>query len=166
MAPLSQTKISISSRNYYRRNKQKRLIVHKCPHCSYETTGPKQSIKAHIWSKHTPENERPFQCPHPGCNRGFASWATLNKHTTKHHNTELPSNIKKQKIIAFIVINILTNKYNRIKKYKDHKIINMKKLINNEYSFSLQEILYDDINRYIILKPYTRNDILTIINNK
>ena len=29
--------------NYYRRNKEKRFKVHKCPHCNFETTGPKSS---------------------------------------------------------------------------------------------------------------------------
>ena len=29
-------------------------------HCNYETTGPKSALMAHIYSKHTPENERPF----------------------------------------------------------------------------------------------------------
>ena len=30
---------------YYRRNKETREKVHKCPHCDYETTGPKQALK-------------------------------------------------------------------------------------------------------------------------
>ena len=72
--------------SYYRRNKMKRFRVHKCPHCQYETTGPKQALKAHIWSKHTPEHERPFQCPCSNCNRGFASKANLKKHITNSHN--------------------------------------------------------------------------------
>ena len=37
---------------YYRRNKETREKVHKCPHCDYETTGPKQAITAHIFAKH------------------------------------------------------------------------------------------------------------------
>ena len=48
---------------YYRRNKKLRLNIKSCPHCNYETTGPKSSLQAHIWAKHTPENKRPFQCP-------------------------------------------------------------------------------------------------------
>ena len=52
--------------NYYRRNKE-RFNVKCCPHCNYETTGPKSALMAHIYSKHTPENERPFQCPCIDC---------------------------------------------------------------------------------------------------
>ena len=56
-------KTSNHNTNYYRRNKLEKFNVHTCPHCNYETTGPKSSLQAHIWSKHTPENLKPFQCP-------------------------------------------------------------------------------------------------------
>ena len=69
--------------NYYRRNKEQRFNVKQCPHCNYETTGPKSALQAHIWSKHTPENERPFQCPCSLCDRGFSARANLNKHILK-----------------------------------------------------------------------------------
>ena len=66
--------------NYYRRNKEKRFKVHKCPHCNFETTGPKSSLQAHIWAKHTDEKDRPFQCPCDSCDRGYSARANLHKH--------------------------------------------------------------------------------------
>ena len=171
MGSLSTAKNSTYSRNYYRRNKEERLVVHKCPHCQYETTGPKQCIKVHIWSKHTPENKKPFQCPDSKCYRGFASWATLNKHVTKYHKITLPKNIKKKQIFA-IIPNIIYNTHykinihNRINQYKKYKIINMKKLLNHKYEFSLQNLFYDEANNYISLTTYTRNDIIENYWNK
>ena len=52
--------------------------------------GPKSSLKAHIWSKHTAEDKKPFQCPCHTCNRGFAARANLIKHVRKEHNIILP----------------------------------------------------------------------------
>ena len=75
--------------NYYRRNKEERFNVLRCPHCNYETTGPKSSLQAHIYSKHTPENERPFQCPCNVCERGYAARANLQKHICKNHDTTM-----------------------------------------------------------------------------
>ncbi len=92
-------KTSNHNTNYYRRNKVEKFNIHKCPHCNYETTGPKSSLKAHIWSKHTPENEKPFQCPCLKCTRGFASRANLHKHILKQHNIKIP---KRRKVFSFI----------------------------------------------------------------
>ena len=80
------TKTKNHNTNYYRRNKAERFNVLSCPHCNYETTGPKSALQAHIWSKHTLEHERPFQCPCSGCHRGFSARANLNKHILKQHN--------------------------------------------------------------------------------
>ena len=79
------TKTKNHNTNYYRRNKAERFNVLSCPHCNYETTGPKSALQAHIWSKHTLEHERPFQCPCSGCHRGFSARANLNKHILKQH---------------------------------------------------------------------------------
>ena len=75
--------------NYYRRNKEQRFNVKCCPHCNYETTGPKSALLAHIYSKHTPENKRPFQCPCTECERGYAARANLKKHLIKNHDTNM-----------------------------------------------------------------------------
>ena len=80
MATATYIKTKNHNTNYYRRNKLEKFCVHKCPHCNYETTGPKQCIQAHIWAKHTPEHKKPFQCPCGNCNRGMASRANLKKH--------------------------------------------------------------------------------------
>ena len=61
MAPLTTyEKTDRHNTNYYRRNKVERFCVLSCPMCSYETTGPKSSLKAHIWSKHTAEEKNLF----------------------------------------------------------------------------------------------------------
>ena len=87
--------------NYYRRNKEERFNVKCCPHCNYETTGPKSALIAHIHSKHTPENERPFQCPCIDCDRGYAARANLQKHICKHHNTNMKVFNKNSFLILF-----------------------------------------------------------------
>ena len=92
--------------NYYRRNKAQRFNVKCCPHCNYETTGPKSALQAHIWSKHTPENERPFQCPCGDCNRGFSARANLNKHILKQHNVTMPKKIDKNILVYKISLKI------------------------------------------------------------
>ena len=43
-------------------NKEERFNV-AMPHCNYETTDQNLHYKHNVYSKHTPENERPFQCP-------------------------------------------------------------------------------------------------------
>ena len=53
MYPEEQTCIIIKKhygRDYYRRNKLQGFRIHKCPHCTYETTGPKSALKAHIYA--------------------------------------------------------------------------------------------------------------------
>ena len=49
---------------YYRNNKKNRHKVHTCPHCNYETTGPKCILINHINAKHTQNTNKPFQCNH------------------------------------------------------------------------------------------------------
>ena len=50
------------STKYYRKNKVSRGKIHKCPHCDYETTGPKQTLINHINAKHIAEKDKPFYC--------------------------------------------------------------------------------------------------------
>ena len=49
------------STKFYRRNKVSREKVHKCPHCDYSTTGPKNGLIAHINAKHTKNEDKPYQ---------------------------------------------------------------------------------------------------------
>ena len=97
--------------NYYRRNKEERFNVKCCPHCNYETTGPKSSLQAHIYSKHTPENERPFQCPCTECERGYAARANLQKHLFKHHDTNM--NVFNKKSFCYIIKVNIPNKLSK-----------------------------------------------------
>ena len=76
--------------NYYRRNKKQKFKVHSCKHCEFETTGPKSSLNAHVWAKHTEEKDRPFQCPCETCTRGYSAKANLHKHLRQQHNIEIP----------------------------------------------------------------------------
>lgn len=152
---------------YYRRNKEKRFKVHKCPHCTFETTGPKSCLQAHVWAKHTEEKDRPFQCPCHGCNRGYSARANLHKHMKQCHNIIIP---KDKNVIAYVVTlnipddtqNKITNQQkNRINIYKRNQIIpkNMKDF-QNEIN---RETLYHDLSKKIInICPYTKQDILKL----
>ena len=62
-----------SSTQYYRDNRISRRIIYHCPHCNYETANCRISLIHHIHAKHTPESEKPYQCPE--CERGFAQKA-------------------------------------------------------------------------------------------
>ena len=139
--------------SYYRRNKNKRFCVHKCPHCNYETTGPKQALKAHIWSKHTPEHQRPFQCPCEDCNRGFASKANLLKHIEKVHQIKIPNHNKN--ILAFKILTFNKNT-KRTRVYNDHQIILSKNMPRN---ISMEDFYYDIYSKTIYIKSYTRNNL-------
>lgn len=110
LIPTTYEKTKNHNTNYYRRNKAQRFNVKCCPHCNYETTGPKSALQAHIWSKHTPEKERPFQCPCHECERGFSARANLNKHILKKHKIIMPKKIDKDVLIYKIDIQLGTTK--------------------------------------------------------
>ena len=166
------TKTKNHNTNYYRRNKAERFNVLSCPHCNYETTGPKSSLQAHIWSKHTPENERPFQCPCSGCHRGFSARANLNKHILKQHNIKMPKKINKD--ILIYKISLLKQKKinkdievrNRLCYYKDNPFIIAEelpiKLNNQEISFNT--IFYDRGKGLIEINEYDRKELLNLYN--
>ena len=71
-------------------NKPKKLKLLECPHCNYTTSGPKCILQNHIYSKHTDEKDRPYQCEN--CNRGFSQKSHLHKHMKKMHNIDAPEN--------------------------------------------------------------------------
>jgi len=154
--------------NYYRRNKAERFNVKCCPHCNYETTGPKSALQAHIWSKHTPENDRPFQCPCTDCNRGFSARANLNKHILKQHNVTMPKKINKDVLIY--KIHIIPQKKickdntmrSRLNYYKEHPIIIVENLPlkHNDTLISFDSLFYDKGCNMITLTPYTRTQLL------
>ena len=151
--------------SYYRRNKKERFCVNTCPHCEYESTGPKSAMQSHIWSKHTPEDQRPFQCPHNECNRGYAAKATLHKHILKSHKISMPKKKVKGILVYEIKVkdtfdyNQLPSKYRkRIIIYKNNNYIRFDKFESLPISFN--DLYFDRELGYISLIEYTRNDLL------
>jgi len=163
MATTSYIKTNQHNTNYYRRNKIERFCVHTCPHCNYETTGPKQCIQAHIWAKHTPENEKPFQCPCGDCHRGFAARANLLKHLRKVHGALLPSKFDKN-ILIYKIKCLNKPKTNqeleRFLKYKKNNLIKKNEL--KKLNISLDDLHYDKTQKFIDFTSYTRQQLLTL----
>jgi hypothetical protein len=152
------------SAEYYRKNKENRKVVHQCPHCEYSTTGPKISLKHHILAKHTPEKERPFQCPHECCNRGFAQKSHLQNHLCKVHNSkEEPGRTKR---VLYYIVNrtekIPTSQKTRERMsfYNDYNILTHEIIKRN---ISMSNLHYDMRNGYIEARPITENDILSSV---
>jgi uncharacterized Zn-finger protein len=148
--------------NYYRRNKVTRFNVKTCPQCCYETTGPKSCIQAHIWAKHTPENERPFQCPCSQCEKGFSARANLNKHILKKHNIVMPKKIN-QKVLVYKIEPIANN----LTQYNDNLYIAADQLpiVCNNKLITYNTLHYDKGNNLINLISFTRQDLLNLNNN-
>ena len=138
---------------------------YKCPHCDYETTGPKCTLLNHINSKHTDEENRPFQCRL--CNRGFAQKSHLHKHMSKIHNIDNPK--PKSRNIVEYHIKILdkdpiSNKTSsRIKLYRKHPIIKASEISSLRFYYT--KILkpchlhYDNKKGYISFVAKTKEDL-------
>tara|TARA_Y100000590_G_scaffold63174_1_gene67785 strand:+ start:195 stop:731 length:537 start_codon:yes stop_codon:yes gene_type:complete len=164
MAPLTTyEKTDRHNTNYYRRNKVERFCVLSCPMCSYETTGPKSSLKAHIWSKHTAEDKKPFQCPCHTCNRGFAARANLIKHVRKEHNIILPKKSDKNILVYDIIItdNALNINNKRFDYYKKNRFIPVN-CIGRDKQITRDDIYFDVASKNISMKSYTREELLKI----
>ena len=155
--------------NYYRRNKIQRFNVKSCVLCNYETTGPKSALQAHIWAKHTPENERPFQCPCNTCKRGFSARANLNKHILKKHKIVMPKKIDKNVLMYKISLQkekTETQSDNEcIQFYKKHPYIVADQLPfdNNNKTISFVSLYYDKGRGLINITPMTRRFIKTTL---
>ena len=155
--------------NYYRRNKEKRFKVHKCPHCNFETTGPKSSLQAHIWAKHTDEKDRPFQCPCDSCHRGYSARANLHKHMKQCHNITIP---KDKTIFAYSVkINnnicprVTNNQKKRLEFYETNLVI--PRTIKDSKDITILEKMHFDAHQKLInIRGYTKQEILDISNSK
>ena len=115
-----------------------------------------RQLKAHIWSKHTPEHKRPFQCPCHDCSRGFASKANLMKHIEKHHNIKMPKHNKN--ILAFKILTFNKNT-KRTRIYNDYQIITPENMPEN---ISMEDFYYDIYSKTISIKSYTRNSLKKI----
>ena len=154
--------------NYYRRNKALRFNVKSCSLCNYETTGPKSALQAHIWSKHTPENKRPFQCPCGTCDKGFSARANLNKHILKQHNVIMPKKIKSEILIYKIVVRNKICKDKEMKKrlnyYKENSVIvvNSLPIIEDHVNIGYDAIHYDKGCNMITMIPYDRHELLNL----
>jgi hypothetical protein len=158
------------ARDYYRRNKEERTIVHSCKDCEYETTGPKQTLLVHIWSKHTEENERPFQCEEQRCCRGFAQKSNLQKHLLKVHGKKV--NLSESRDICLYIIkpgkftpasNKTTHRYNIYQQKPVIKAADLPLTINNQ-TITAAHLRYDAREKYITLKTYTRDDLSNLQN--
>ena len=158
-------KTSNHNTNYYRRNKVEKFNIHKCPSCNYETTGPKSSLQAHIWSKHTPEKGKPFQCPCNICSRGFASRANLHKHILKQHDIKIPKRRKGVLVYQISLQNKLDEEISNDKKkyYNSNSYIITDKLpivLSRNNYIRYDDLYYDKEKNNINLTEWTRNDLL------
>ena len=90
-----------TSTEYYRLNKENGVVTHRCPHCDFTTPYNKSNLMNHIYAKHTPEHEKPFQCRH--CERGFSQKSHLLKHLKSKHNITNHDELSKK--VGMIALN-------------------------------------------------------------
>jgi len=145
--------------NYYRRNKKQRFNVKCCPHCNYETTGPKSALMAHIYSKHTPENERPFQCPCNVCERGYAARANLQKHICKTHDTSM-NVFNKNSFCYLINVNLPNTLSNEMFDFYTKQKGILTKDIGLNKKLSQEQFCYDICNNNITIHELTREEVI------
>ena len=155
------------STKFYRRNKVSREKVHKCPHCDYETTGPKQTLINHIKAKHTAEKDKPYYCS--CCNKGFAQAANYEKHMKRFHDTEVKVTKTREERRPFVYAIKIgdkepTSKHTRARYeyYLNNKHIKASKLGKIKYSeekmLCQKDLHYDKKNNYISFTVYTKDE--------
>lgn len=152
-------KSSRHNTNYYRRNKEQRFNVKYCHHCNYETTGPKSALMAHIYSKHTPENERPFQCPCNVCERGYAARANLQKHICKTHDTSM-NVFNKNSFCYLINVNLPNTLSNEMFDFYTKQKGILTKDIGLNKKLSQEQFCYDICNNNITIHELTREEVI------
>ena len=159
------TKKIAHNTNYYRKNKISKKKVHYCPHCNYTSAGPKVTIRNHIWAKHTPESEKPFQCTENNCCRGFAQKVLLQRHLKKIHNIDKDLTTKR----TIVKFEIQRGTYkpasvgtaNRVNHYLSQPdgILYVSQIGNFEFlpgkKLKKCHIYYDAREGYISMKQYT-----------
>ena len=155
---------------YYQRNKETREKVHKCPHCDYETTGPKQTLLNHIHAKHTKNEDKPYFCVH--CSKGFAQASNYEKHMAKFHD-EYPNVTRtreERKPAAYIICfgnkEPIANKTRcRFEFYKENRIIPFEKFGRCEYTqgkkLTQKDLHYDRKKGYITYTLMAEKEFLT-----
>ena len=130
--PLTHTLHMVNaSTSYYRSNRRTKRVIHKCPHCTYETTNARIQLINHINAKHVAEKDRPYQCMH--CARGFAQKAHLDKHLATVH--DICNHKPKVASISYIIditstLPRSTKTKARREYYKTHKVINTNDINN------------------------------------
>ena len=147
-----------NSTDYYRENKTSRKVVHYCPHCHFSTTYGKCVLHNHIYARHTPESDRPFQCTH--CTRGFAQKAHLISHLDKVHN--ISDAILNSKISTLLYIispsDTAPKSYKtraRLKYYKDNPVLKSRDIHENKHEYLANvylrnhDIHYDHKHKFI-----------------
>ena len=144
---------------------KKESKVHKCPHCDYTTSGPKCILQNHIYSKHTKEEDRPFQCKH--CTRGFAQKSHLQKHMKKEHNICIECT--KDRSIVEYHIQVLNNEpisdktKSRINLYKKNPIIKAEEISNHIFWYTKKlkssHLHYDSKKGYINFVGKTKSEL-------
>ena len=149
------------STNYYRKNKKTKKVIHICPRCNYSTTGPKITLQHHILSKHTKECDRPFQCKHSNCDRGFAQKIHYQNHLCKVHGEKKEYGRKKKVLYYTIKIGSVAPSSKKTKErlsfYKKNAVLTTKKIRDN---ISMSCFHYDVRYGYIVAISITENDIL------
>lgn len=162
------------STKYYRRNKLSRDKIHKCPHCDYETAGPKQTLINHINAKHKAEKDKPFYCA--CCNKGFAQAANYEKHMKNIHGETVKVTKTREQRKPYMYV-IIIDKYlpsskntiARVKYYKTHLHIKAEDLGKISYKegkvLSQKDIHYDRKTGYIGFTAYTKVDYEEYVNN-
>jgi len=161
-------KFSSNSGLWYHRKKcgkERPKNLYSCHHCDYVTSGPKCTLLNHIYSKHTKEEDRPFQCIY--CNRGFAQKSHLHKHMKKEHGIDKPEP-KDRKIVEYHIEVLnkepVSNKTSsRINLYKKHPIINASNISNLKFWYTKKlkpcHLHYDSKKGYINFIGKTQFDL-------
>ncbi len=125
-----------ASTSYYRSNRRTKRVIHRCPHCNYETTNARIQLINHINAKHVAEKDRPYQCMH--CARGFAQKAHLDKHLATVH--DIYNHKPKVASISYIIditktLPRSTKTKARREYYKTHKVINTNDINNQKHEY-------------------------------
>ncbi|ORZ24405.1 hypothetical protein BCR42DRAFT_317957 [Absidia repens] len=63
---------------------QRKYLCHEC----YKSFSRPSSLRTHMFSH---SGEKPFACPHPGCDRTFSVQSNMRRHIRVHYSASLAS---------------------------------------------------------------------------